>query len=86
MPQAYGTICLVTTIYLVQHGDKERLPGNPGLTELGRRQAAVTAQWLQGKGCTRSIADRCEGPGRQQNALAAPLAWSYGLIAAFVNA
>jgi hypothetical protein len=31
----YGTICLVTTIYLVQHGDKERLPGDPGLTELG---------------------------------------------------
>jgi broad specificity phosphatase PhoE len=35
---------------LVQHGDKERLPGDPGLTELGRGQAAVTAPWLQGIG------------------------------------
>lgn len=46
-PQGYGTICLVTTIYLVQHGDKERRPGDPGLTELGKGQAAVTARWLQ---------------------------------------
>lgn len=37
-------------IYLVQHGDKERLPGDPGLTELGRRQAAATARWLRGTG------------------------------------
>jgi broad specificity phosphatase PhoE len=50
MPKMCGRICLVTTIYLVQHGDKERLPGDPGLTELGRRQAAVTARWLQGTG------------------------------------
>jgi broad specificity phosphatase PhoE len=40
----------MTTIYLVQHGDKERMPGDPGLTELGRGQAAVTARWLQGTG------------------------------------
>lgn len=38
----------MTTIYLVQHGDKERMPGDPGLTELGRGQAAATARWLQG--------------------------------------
>ena len=37
----------MTTIYLVQHGDKERVPGDPGLTELGRGQAVVTARWLQ---------------------------------------
>ena len=43
----YDRIYLVTTIYLVQHGDKERSPGDPGLTELGRRQAAVTARWLR---------------------------------------
>jgi broad specificity phosphatase PhoE len=35
---------------LVQHGDKERVPGDPGLTELGRQQAQVTARWLQGIG------------------------------------
>ena len=40
----------MTTIYLVQHGDKERMPGDPGLTELGRGQAAVTAQRLQDMG------------------------------------
>jgi len=47
MPNVYDRIYLVTTIYLVQHGDKERSPGDPGLTELGRRQAAVTARWLR---------------------------------------
>lgn len=46
MSSVYDRIYLVTTIYLVQHGDKERSPGDPGLTELGRRQAAVTARWL----------------------------------------
>ena len=40
----------MTRIYLVQHGDKERAPGDPRLTELGRRQAQVTARWLQGMG------------------------------------
>ena len=40
----------MTMIYLVQHGDKERMPGDPGLTELGRGQAAVTARWLQAMG------------------------------------
>jgi hypothetical protein len=34
---------LVTLIYLVQHGNKERTAGDPGLTALGTRQAAVTA-------------------------------------------
>jgi broad specificity phosphatase PhoE len=47
---ACGTIGLVTVIYLVQHGDKVRLPGDPGLTELGKDQAAATARWLGGAG------------------------------------
>jgi broad specificity phosphatase PhoE len=46
----YDGIYPVTTIYLVQHGDKQRSPGDPGLTELGKRQAAVTARWLRGTG------------------------------------
>lgn len=41
---------MVTRIWLVQHGDKERAPGDPGLTELGRHQAQVAARWLQGMG------------------------------------
>ena len=45
-----GTIGVVTLIYLVQHGDKERLAGDPGLTELGRGQAGAMARWLQGAG------------------------------------
>ena len=45
-----GSIGLVTLIYLVQHGEKERLAGDPGLTELGSGQAGATARWLQGAG------------------------------------
>jgi hypothetical protein len=26
----------MTVVYLVQHGEKQRLSGDPGLTELGR--------------------------------------------------
>jgi broad specificity phosphatase PhoE len=40
----------VTMVYLVQHGEKERLPGDPGLTELGRQQAMRTGRWLSGLG------------------------------------
>jgi broad specificity phosphatase PhoE len=40
----------VTMVYLVQHGEKEPLPGDPGLTELGRQQATRTGQWLSGLG------------------------------------
>lgn len=35
---------LVTRICLVQHGHKERVAGDPGLTESDRRQAAGTAR------------------------------------------
>lgn len=38
---------LVTVIYLVQHGEKEPGPGDPGLTALGAKQAAVTARWFR---------------------------------------
>jgi broad specificity phosphatase PhoE len=40
----------MTLVYLVQHGQKERLPGDPGLTDLGRRQATRTGRWLSGLG------------------------------------
>jgi broad specificity phosphatase PhoE len=36
----------VTVIYLVQHGEKVSGPGDPGLTALGREQAAMTARWF----------------------------------------
>ena len=37
----------MTVVYLVQHGEKEPEPGDPGLTAAGREQAARTAQWLR---------------------------------------
>jgi hypothetical protein len=38
----------MTVVYLVQHGDKQPGPGDPGLTELGRMQATRTGQRLGG--------------------------------------
>lgn len=37
----------MTAIYLVQHGAREQQPGDPALTERGRKQAAITARWFQ---------------------------------------
>ncbi len=38
----------MTTVYIVQHGEKERGPGDPALTETGRAQAGRTSQWALG--------------------------------------
>ena len=35
-------------VYLVQHGEKEPLPGDPGLASAGRQQASRTGRWLHG--------------------------------------
>lgn len=40
----------MTLAYLVQHGEKEPLPDDPGLTGTGRGQATRTGQWLPGAG------------------------------------
>src|SRR5215467_2578800 len=40
----------MTLVYLIQHGDRERLPGDPGLTVTGRHQAALTGRWLRNAG------------------------------------
>lgn len=40
----------MTMAYLVQHGEKEQGPGDPGLTRTGRQQAARTGEWLCGQG------------------------------------
>ena len=40
----------MTVVYLVQHGEKQPERGDPGLTELGRRQAERTGRWLGGLG------------------------------------
>lgn len=36
------------TFYLVRHGEKEKVPFDPPLTELGRRQVQVAAEYLKG--------------------------------------
>ena len=36
--------------YLVQHGEKEPVPGDPGLTPAGRQQASRTGWWLHRRG------------------------------------
>jgi len=36
--------------HLVQHGEKEPVPGDPGLTPAGRQQASRTGRWLHGRG------------------------------------
>ncbi|WP_198667622.1 histidine phosphatase family protein, partial [Glycomyces dulcitolivorans] len=40
----------MTTVFVVQHGEKERVPGDPGLTARGRAQAALAAERLRGEG------------------------------------
>jgi broad specificity phosphatase PhoE len=45
---AGGMMGGVTLVYLVQHGEKEPLPGEPGLTRTGREQAIHTGRELRG--------------------------------------
>ena len=45
---AGGMMGGVTLVYLVQHGEKEPLPGDPGLTRTGREQAIQTGRELRG--------------------------------------
>ncbi len=39
---------VVALVYLIQHAEKEPLPGDPGLTLSGLEQAARAARWLHG--------------------------------------
>lgn len=45
-----GKMTSMTVVYLIQHGDKQPRPGDPGLTEPGRMQATRTGRWLGGLG------------------------------------
>jgi len=38
----------VTLVYLVQHGEKEPLPGDPGLTRRGQEQARLAGRHQRG--------------------------------------
>ncbi|MGW1973892.1 histidine phosphatase family protein, partial [Streptomyces tubercidicus] len=65
----------MTVFHLVQHAEKERLPGDPGLTEAGRRQAARTADRLWHLG-VRAV---FTSPLRRARETAAPIASRSGL-------
>jgi len=65
----------VTTIYLVQHGEKERVPGDPGLSAVGREQAAATARWFLRIGLT----EVCSSPLRRARETAEPIATAVGV-------
>jgi broad specificity phosphatase PhoE len=69
----------VTVIYVVQHGEKERVPGDPGLTELGQDQAAATASWLSGTGLQALFSS----PLRRARETAAAIAVATGLPVQF---
>ena len=65
-------------ILIVQHGDKVREPGDPGLSDLGHQQAAATAAWL----ATRETPARVGvSPLRRAHETAAPIAQAFGVDA-----
>jgi broad specificity phosphatase PhoE len=64
-----------TTFYLVQHGEKEPLPGDPPLTEQGRMQAQQTADALRDRG----IQHLFSSPQRRAQETAAYLGDTLGL-------
>jgi broad specificity phosphatase PhoE len=65
----------MTLAYLVQHGEKEPLPGDPGLTGAGRAQAARAGQWLLGAG----VRGVCASPMRRARETAGCIAAVTGL-------
>jgi broad specificity phosphatase PhoE len=67
----------MTVVYLVQHGEKERSPGDPGLTAIGRQQATRTGSWLRGRG----VQTLCTSPLRRARDTAAGIAAVTGLTA-----
>jgi broad specificity phosphatase PhoE len=65
---------------LVQHGEKARTAGDPGLTPAGAQQAARTAAFLAGRHrAGERIAGLLASPARRTRETAAPLAAALGL-------
>jgi len=65
----------VTVFHLVQHAEKRREPGDPGLTGRGRRQAAATAEWAWQAG----VRALFSSPLRRARETAQPIASRTGL-------
>jgi broad specificity phosphatase PhoE len=74
IPGRVGRVgCLVL---VVQHGEKARLPGDPGLTEAGHVEAATTAAWLHS---AQAVTRVVSSPARRAVETAEPIAERYGL-------
>jgi 2,3-bisphosphoglycerate-dependent phosphoglycerate mutase len=67
----------MTVAYLVQHGEKESLPGDLGPAATGRQQATRTGRWLRGRG----VQTLCASPLRRARETAAYIASVTGLTA-----
>lgn len=67
---------MAVDVLVVQHAEKVREPGDPGLTDLGRVQAADVARWLE-RGP--AIAEVWASPLRRALETAAPVADALGL-------
>jgi probable phosphoglycerate mutase len=65
-------------VLVVQHGEKERSCGDPGLTARGREQARITAQRLARGGSPAAI---CTSPMRRAIETAAPIAAALDVVA-----
>lgn len=64
-------------VVVVQHGEKVRAAGDPGLTSEGERQAATTAGWLV-ENCP-TVAAIVASPLRRAQETARPIAAAFGL-------
>ena len=64
-------------VLLIQHGEKVRSPGDPGLTATGRRQAAAVAAWLSTN--SSDIESIWASPLRRARETAAPIAAALAL-------
>jgi len=67
---------LMTHILIVQHAEKERLPGDPGLTPRGHKQADATARFIAG---TVRIGAVLSSPLRRARETAEPISSVAGL-------
>ena len=71
---------MAVELVLVQHGEKTRTAGDPGLTPVGRQQAARTAAFLAGRHRSGARIDALlASPARRTRETAAPLAAALGL-------
>jgi broad specificity phosphatase PhoE len=64
-------------VLVVQHGEKARAAGDPGLTETGVRQAAAVATWLEKKGT--KVSSIWASPLKRAQQTAEPIAAAFGL-------